>query len=421
MSTALAGEPPPPPPPPPLVADGLNGSLAEVAAAEASAPQLCAAVAKSLLLGLVVALTICGNTLVLLALVRTRTLRGSTAYLIGSLAVADLLLGVAVLPFSAVLEVSGRWYFGAAFCSVWAAADVLCCTASILSLCVISVDRYIGVTRPLGHAAIMSGSRTMAINVLVWLLSLAISIGPLIGWKGPPAAGDGRCSVNTQVGYVLFSVIGSFYFPMLVILAVYWRIYRAVVRETRCWESGVKVTDSQVALRVHRGGARGADPAGERSRRPSGDSTKLSKFRRQTKAAKTLGIVVGVFLLCWFPFFFVLPLSALCSMCYIPEPLFAFFFWLGYCNSCLNPFIYVCTSREFKRAFTQILCGGARRRRPPPLPCPTIAFHEAGRTLNGAQGRSQGRPQSQPKAADRGSESGDDGQRKTRPSVTDHQ
>ena len=299
----------------------LNTSLPAAAAAAGAGSHLCAAVVKSVLLGLVVVLTIGGNTLVLLALVRTRTLRGSTAYLMGSLAAADLLLGLVVLPFSAVLEVSGgRWYFGAVFCTVWAAADVLCCTASILSLCVISVDRYIGVTRPLGHAHIMSGRRTMALNGLVWTVSLAISIGPLVGWRGPPVAGQHRCTVNDQVGYVLFSVLGSFYLPMLVILVVYWRIYVAVVRETRCWQSGVKVTDSQVALRVHRGGGGGRRPSADsaysgaeepraaEAREAAGGRMQL-KFRLQTKAAKTLGIVVGVFLLCWFPFFFLHPLS----------------------------------------------------------------------------------------------------------------
>ncbi|XP_043222640.1 alpha-1A adrenergic receptor-like [Amphibalanus amphitrite] len=357
----------------------LNASLPPPLGEEAAVsagPALCLSVAKSVLLGLVVALTIGGNTLVLLALVRSRSLRDSTAYLIGSLAVADLLLGLAVLPFSAVLEVSGRWYFGAAFCAVWAAADVLCCTASILSLCVISVDRYIGVTRPLGHAHIMSGRRTMALNGLVWAVSLAISIGPLVGWRGPPDASGQRCTVNGEVGYVLFSVLGSFYLPMLVILCVYWRIYRAVVRETRCWQNGLKVTDSQVALRVHRGGRRPSDDSGcsaaDETRctdleRSAVGSRLQSKFRVQTRAAKTLGIVVGVFLLCWFPFFFIHPLRALCSVCHVPEPLFAFFFWLGYCNSCLNPFIYVCTSLEFKQAFRQILCGGGRRRGPPPV------------------------------------------------------
>lgn len=53
----------------------------------------------------------------------------------------------------------------------------------------------------------------------------------------------------------------------------------------------------------------------------------------------------------------ILITEALCSTCSIPSPLFSCCFWLGYCNSCLNPFIYASTSREFKRAFSKILCG----------------------------------------------------------------
>ncbi|KAL5022599.1 hypothetical protein ScPMuIL_001754, partial [Solemya velum] len=78
-------------------------------------------------------------------------------------------------------------------------------------------------------------------------------------------------------------------------------------------------------------------------------------FKREKKAAKTLGIVVGVFILCWFPFFFCLPLGALCRGCHIPENLFKVIFWLGYCNSLMNPIIYACSSKEFKRAFRRIL------------------------------------------------------------------
>jgi hypothetical protein len=55
--------------------------------------------------------------------------------------------------------------------------------------------------------------------------------------------------------------------------------------------------------------------------------------------------------------FFPCCAEALCSTCNIPSPLFSCCFWLGYCNSCLNPFIYASTSREFKRAFSKILCG----------------------------------------------------------------
>jgi hypothetical protein len=83
--------------------------------------------------------------------------RSPTHLLIANLAGADLLLGAAVLPLSAARELAaGAWQFGRTLCAVWAAADVLCCTASILSLCGISVDRYIGVTRPLAYSGIMT-------------------------------------------------------------------------------------------------------------------------------------------------------------------------------------------------------------------------------------------------------------------------
>lgn len=96
-------------------------------------------------------LTIGGNVLVLLAILINKKLRTVTNYLVASLATADLTLGVTVLPFSAILQLEKHWLFGRFFCNFWAAADVLCCTASIFSLCAISIDRYIGVTRPLQH------------------------------------------------------------------------------------------------------------------------------------------------------------------------------------------------------------------------------------------------------------------------------
>lgn len=63
--------------------------------------------------------------------------------------------------------------------------------------------------------------------------------------------------------------------------------------------------------------------------------------------------------------------GALCENC-IPEWIFSVCFWLGYFNSCLNPVIYACTSREFQRAFRRILC-----RNSPPRPHISRAIYRA--------------------------------------------
>jgi hypothetical protein len=215
-------------------------------------------VLKAVALGLLILLTIGGNLLVIVAVVKNQNLRSPTHSLIVNLAVADLLLGVTVLPLSAIRELLGVWLLGSSLCSIWTALDVLCCTASILSLCVISVDRYIGVSRPLAYSRIMSKKRARGLIAGIWTLALAISIAPPLGWREEPRPGeedssDTECHVNKQLGYVIFSTCGSFYLPTAVILALYALVYRAAVRHSRFLHAGSRVTRSDVTLRVHLG------------------------------------------------------------------------------------------------------------------------------------------------------------------------
>ncbi|XP_068995716.1 alpha-2Db adrenergic receptor-like [Embiotoca jacksoni] len=77
---------------------------------------------------------------------------------------------------------------------------------------------------------------------------------------------------------------------------------------------------------------------------------------REKRFTFVLAVVMGVFVLCWFPFFFTYSLHAVCrENCIIPDALFNLFFWVGYCNSSLNPVIYTVFNRDFRRAFRKIL------------------------------------------------------------------
>ena len=129
-------------------------------------------------LGLICLIVTFGNILVITAVKISSKLSGPTYTIIVSLAVADLLLGVLVLPLSAVYEVETKphmvennivasriqqvvdtWIFGKHLCFMWLSVDVWTCTSSILHLVIISMDRYIAVTHPVTYPNIMTGKR----------------------------------------------------------------------------------------------------------------------------------------------------------------------------------------------------------------------------------------------------------------------
>lgn len=237
------------------------------------------------ILALINVMVIVGNCLVIAAVFCSSKLRSVTNLFIVSLAVADLLVGVAVLPFSATWEIFKVWIFGQVWCKMWLALDVWMCTASILNLCAISLDRYVAVTRPITYPSIMSHSRAKLLIAALWVLSFVICFPPLVGLKNsitndPPeltlsTAGNGtraeedvpcewQCELTNETGYVVYSALGSFYIPMFVMLFFYWRIYKAAVRTTRAINQGFRTTkgtrglgnrfdEQRLTLRIHRG------------------------------------------------------------------------------------------------------------------------------------------------------------------------
>ncbi|XP_051937052.1 alpha-2Db adrenergic receptor [Hippocampus zosterae] len=91
------------------------------------------------------------------------------------------------------------------------------------------------------------------------------------------------------------------------------------------------------------------------------NKTKVAQMREK-RFTFVLAVVMGVFVLCWFPFFFTYSLHAICrDSCYIPGTLFNLFFWIGYCNSSVNPIIYTIFNRDFRKAFKKIIWPTPRR------------------------------------------------------------
>ncbi|XP_064484806.1 tyramine/octopamine receptor-like isoform X2 [Ornithodoros turicata] len=181
-------------------------------------------------LGLVILITVIGNTLVVAAVATTRRLRTVTNFFVVSLAVSDLLVGFLVMPLAVMKEVIGEWLFGRIVCDLWVSLDVMLCTASILNLCCISLDRYFAITHPLAYAVKRSGRLALLMVAVAWILSAAITCPPMFGWREDSRQNSTDCSYNMNQGYVIYSACGSFFIPATIMVYVYWRIF-AVARK----------------------------------------------------------------------------------------------------------------------------------------------------------------------------------------------
>ncbi|XP_073338402.1 5-hydroxytryptamine receptor 7-like [Pagrus major] len=320
--------------------------------------------------------TICGNLLVVISVCFVKKLRQPSNYLIVSLAMADLSVALAVMPFVSITDlIGGQWIFGQFFCNVFIAMDVMCCTASIMSLCVISIDRYLGITKPLTYPVRQNGCCMAKMILSVWLLSASITLPPLFGWA--QNVNDGRvCLISQDFGYTVYSTAVAFYIPMSVMLIMYYRIYRAAKlsaakhtitgfpREGEqtdeeeesldCVAAALKLqreVEEECSTRVSR-----LLKTGEHHQRRKRKNQSI--FKREQKAAATLGIVVGAFTFCWLPFFlvstarpFVCGVECSCVPLWLERTLL----WLGYANSLINPFIYAFFNRDLRTTYSNLL------------------------------------------------------------------
>nr|XP_055027697.1 5-hydroxytryptamine receptor 7 [Misgurnus anguillicaudatus] len=324
--------------------------------------------------------TICGNLLVVISVCFVKKLRQPSNYLIVSLALADLSVALAVMPFVSITDlIGGRWIFGKFFCNVFIAMDVMCCTASIMTLCVISIDRYLGITRPLTYPVRQNGWCMAKMVLSVWLLSASITLPPLFGWA-QNVNDDRVCLISQDFGYTIYSTAVAFYIPMTVMLVMYYRIYRAAKlsaakhtitgfprAEEEEEEEGGDGTEEPVGVNCVTVAIKLQREVEECTRlsqflrgvgKRSSDRRSISIFKREQKAAATLGVVVGAFTVCWLPFFllstarpFICGTQCSCVPLWVERTLL----WLGYANSLINPFIYAFFNRDLRTTYRSLL------------------------------------------------------------------
>uniref|UniRef100_UPI0037E76217 trace amine-associated receptor 1-like n=1 Tax=Semicossyphus pulcher TaxID=241346 RepID=UPI0037E76217 len=270
--------------------------------------------------------TVCGNLLVIISIIYFTQLHTPTNYLILSLAVADLLVGIVVFPLSMAFSVSSCLYHEGLFCKVRSSFDVSLSTCSILNLCCISIDRYYAVCQPLTYRSKINHCVAVIMILVSWGGSALIGISFII-----VGLNNEECNENCFIEVLMANIVAlilSFYFPVLIMLCIYLKIFLVAKKQ---------------AHRIQ-----------NTTRQSTKSGATVSKMER--KATKTLAIVLGVFLLCWTPFFLCFTFSPVSSYS-VPVPVSETLNWLALSNSMLNPFIYAFFYRWFRLAFRMIVSG----------------------------------------------------------------
>ncbi|XP_056398982.1 5-hydroxytryptamine receptor 6 [Hyla sarda] len=307
----------------------------------------------------IIFLTTLGNSLLILLIFTQRSLRNTSNYFLVSLFMSDLMVGLVVMPPAMLNELYGRWVLDVEFCCIWYSFDVMCCSASILNLCVISLDRYLLIISPLKYKLRMTSCRALGLILATWTLAALASFLPIeMGWheqdlelqpSNLTSLEGKQCRLLVSLPYALIASCLTFFLPSAAISFTYCRILLAARKQAVQVASLTTnvPTMSEDHVQVL------AVPEGRKF------VTKHSK--KALKASLTLGILLGMFFVAWLPFFVANVVQAVCDC--VPPGLFDVLTWLGYCNSTMNPIIYPLFMRDFKRAMGKYLPCCRRRSR----------------------------------------------------------
>lgn len=295
---------------------------------------------------LIMLATIFGNLLVISAVYLYHRLRRMTNFFIISLAVSDLCVALGHLPLRIDNSVhNNHWCFDKeegdfTTCAYWVVMDTVFSSASMCNLVIISIDRFLAITKPFEYQSRMTKRVGFSLIAFVWVYAMLWGVLSLVNWEGGSQSnievstiGGRSCAKNDKIYYTTAMAV-AFFLPLLIVIVTYSCVFRVAFTQAKAVAS--------------------LDPnKGKR------------RILRELKATKTISVVIGVFIVCWLPAFILIVMSFWCSVCFESfqkSPTLAqvvtipFISVLPVMNSSLNPLIYTVFNKEFRAAFSRMLC-----------------------------------------------------------------
>lgn len=318
------------------------------------------------------------NGVILHCIVKQRCLRTVTNAFIFNLAATDFLLSVLCMPFVLISCIAGRWVFGDVLCVMTGFILSMLCIISILTLALISIDRFLAIKRPLKYHDFVTVQNSRRMIIYVWVQGALCSALPALGW----GTGFGFISEESTCrpqfsgptvdnGFTIFLFITCFAVPFSIIaytyISILWtahRQFRRVHNTHKPNEISYRPPDDTLNITINSISQRTGENILDTCATLGDEITSAAntvqnktpnlfktgrRRRRKTKARgfKKLLIIVTVFLICWSPHFILIFYASLHKQKFPPE-VKALTTWLTFLNSACNPFLYGFLNGRFR-------------------------------------------------------------------------
>ena len=287
-----------------------------------------------IIFGMIAVLGFAGNLLVIIVVVGNRQMRNSTNLLIISLALADLFFIVICVPFTATMYAMPIWPFGDAWCKIYQYMINVTAYASVYTLVLMSLDRYLAVVHPISTMGLRNERNTYIAIIITWAMIFVFNIPILMQYQKidyefmgemRSACMNMRIYDNPKQGRLLYGCF--FAFGYVIPLTLVTILYGAMIKRLLY----------------------GVVPRGNQS---------SESMRSKRRVTRMVVIVVLIFAICWLPIQVIFMLTNFGSY---PESTSFVVVQiasncLAYMNSCVNPILYAFLSENFRKSFRKVLC-----------------------------------------------------------------
>lgn len=317
------------------------------------------------------------NGVICHCILRNRSLRTVTNIFILNLATTDFLLSVLCMPFAMVSCIVDDWVFGDLMCSIYGLILSMLCIASILTLVLVAIDRYMAIKYPLKYCLYLTNKACICMIAFVWFVAAICSLLPALGW------GSGYAYIKVESicrpefgtpqkdnGFTSFLFVTCFVIPFTILAFLYISIlwtarkqFRQVHHAAKPNVINVQPQEQEIVKNMHKTSNREKTFTSDNTEITSATNTirgkrfhnlKKVKRRHNARGFKMLLLIVAVFIICWSPHFILIFYSSL-NRVTIPLSVKALTTWLTFLNSSMNPFLYGFLNGKFRSSIKSFL------------------------------------------------------------------